>query len=176
MTTTKIAETNTNTYQWRVSLEPEQKKTQKNYFVSLKVTPHPPKFYGESIGLKSGEQKYIIKTLKKGLPISAFDILQKKIDIQSGMLAETINIAKRTLTRRKKEGRFKTDESERLFRIARLYDRTADVLGGSTQARTWLLSPKKALDNLTPMEYAVTEPGAQEVFDLLGRIEHGVFS
>ncbi|MBW1797126.1 MAG: DUF2384 domain-containing protein, partial [Deltaproteobacteria bacterium] len=36
--------------------------------------------------------------------------------------------------------------------------------------------PARALGGKTPLEYADTEPGAQEVDELLGRIEHGVFS
>jgi putative toxin-antitoxin system antitoxin component (TIGR02293 family) len=40
----------------------------------------------------------------------------------------------------------------------------------------WLKSPQKALGGKTPLEYSDTEPGAREVEDLLGRLEHGVFS
>jgi uncharacterized protein (DUF2384 family) len=35
---------------------------------------------------------------------------------------------------------------------------------------------QKGLGGKTPLEYADTEPGAREVEDLLGRLEHGVFS
>ena len=40
----------------------------------------------------------------------------------------------------------------------------------------WLTSPKKALDNEQPIQYARTELGAREVENLLGRLEYGVFS
>jgi len=42
--------------------------------------------------------------------------------------------------------------------------------------RQWLKMPAKALGGKTPLEYADTEPGTQEVEDLLVRIEYGVFS
>jgi Protein of unknown function (DUF2384) len=41
------------------------------------------------------------------------------------------------------------------------------------RAREWLKSPQFALGGEIPLEYADTEPGAQIVEDLLGRIEHG---
>jgi putative toxin-antitoxin system antitoxin component (TIGR02293 family) len=42
--------------------------------------------------------------------------------------------------------------------------------------RQWFKMPAKALGGKTPLEYADTEPGTQEVEDLLVRIEYGVFS
>lgn len=74
------------------------------------------------------------------------------------------------------EGRLQTDESERLFRIAALYDRAIEVLGDPERARAWFKEPKKALGMKTPLQYADTEPGAREVENLLGRLEYGVFS
>ena len=94
----------------------------------------------------------------------------------SGTQFSLENIATRTLSRRKTEGRFQTDESERLFRIAALYDRAVEVLGGRDRASAWFKGPKKALGGKTPLQYADTEPGAREVENLLGRLEYGVFS
>ena len=39
-----------------------------------------------------------------------------------------------------------------------------------------LSKPVKALGMKTPLQYAATESGAREVENLLGRLEHGVFS
>lgn len=131
--------------------------------------------YGASIGLRSANRDNIIKRLKEGLPISAFDKLQGAMDLSGADLARVVNIAPRTLARRKITGKLQSDESERLLRIGVLFDRAKEVLGGRDAARTWLKSPKRALAGRTPLEYADTEPGAREVEDLIGRIEHGVF-
>ena len=42
--------------------------------------------------------------------------------------------------------------------------------------RRWLTSRQFGLGGAVPLEYAETEVGAREVEDLLGRIEHGVYS
>jgi len=132
--------------------------------------------YGISIGIKAQNPTEIINQIKRGLPVSSFDKLRKNLDISEKTLSLTVRIAKRTLTRRKQEGRLKADESERVFRIAKLYDKAVDVFENPNLARKWFIEPARALGGKTPLEYADTEPGAQEVDDLLGRIEHGVFS
>jgi putative toxin-antitoxin system antitoxin component (TIGR02293 family) len=131
---------------------------------------------GTSIGVRPRDLNDLIGKLKKGLPVGAFDRLRERLDVPEKMLASTVNIAYRTLSRRKKEGRFKTDESERVLRIAKLYEKALDVLEDDEITRQWFKMPAKALGGKTPLEYADTEPGAQEVEELLVRIEYGVFS
>ena len=128
------------------------------------------------LNLIKTEKNVLIKKIKKGLPISAFEKIQKELDVSADILASTVNIATRTLARRKKEGRFHSDESERVLRIASLFDRALQVLHSQNRVQLWFKSPQKGLGGKTPLEYADTEPGAREVEDLLGRLEHGVFS
>jgi putative toxin-antitoxin system antitoxin component (TIGR02293 family) len=128
------------------------------------------------LNLIKTEKDVLIKKIKKGLPISAFEKIQKELDVSADILASTVNIATRTLARRKKEGRFHSDESERVLRIASLFDRALQVLHSQNRVQLWFKAPQKGLGGKTPLEYADTEPGAREVEDLLGRLEHGVFS
>lgn len=118
----------------------------------------------------------LIACVKRGLPMASFYELSSEMDIQPARLMAVLNIASRTLVRRKKEGRLGKDESERLYRVGRLFERAVQALGSKEAARTWLKTPKKALGNEVPLEYAETEIGAREIDDLLGRLEHGVFS
>ena len=143
---------------------------------SLKEKASEKRKHPASIGIKPKSRQAVIQTLKKGLPIAAFERLQKALDVPGTLLAEVVNIAGRTMARRKKEGRLNTDESERLWRLGTLFDRAIEVLGDLETARHWFKSPKKALGGQTPLAYADTEPGAREVEDLLGRLEYGVFS
>ena len=108
--------------------------------------------------------------------MSNFENLRSAMDVGAKTLADVANIATRTLSRRRKEGRLHTDESERLYRIAALYDRSLEVLGDRETANAWFKAPKTALSGKTPLEFSDTEPGAREVEDLLGRLEHGVFT
>ena len=60
------------------------------------------------------------------------------------------------------------------MRVAKLTERAHEVFGDLESAREWLKSPQFALGGEIPLEYADTEPGAQVVEDVLGRLEHGI--
>jgi putative toxin-antitoxin system antitoxin component (TIGR02293 family) len=66
--------------------------------------------------------------------------------------------------------------ADRIDRTAYVVSLAATVLCDEEAAREWLRSPNFGLGNQVPLEMLETEAGAREVEDLLGRIEHGVFS
>lgn len=49
-------------------------------------------------------------------------------------------------------------------------------MGSIAAAREWLDAPKYVLNNEKPIDLAQSDEGFEEVCQLLGRIEHGVFS
>jgi putative toxin-antitoxin system antitoxin component (TIGR02293 family) len=92
-------------------------------------------------------------------------------------LASLIGVPERTLARRRAAGRLAPEESERLLRIAGIFEKAVDLFEGDVPAAVrWITAPRKALDNHSPLAYSRTEPGAREVENLIGRLEHGVFS
>ncbi len=130
-----------------------------------------------SLGLRIKSQATLIKKIHDGLSIESLEHLSRVLGVSERELAEIAAIPPRTLTRRKKEGRLQSDESDRLVRIALLFDEAKALFDGDTElASKWFRSPKKALGGASPLEYSDTEPGAQEVRDLIGRIEHGVIA
>ena len=112
-------------------------------------------------------------TLHKGLKRDAFDRLRVLIGATNEELRNTIGVPQRTLSRRDV---FKQDESERILRVASLFHAALEVFEDIEKARQWFLTGKKALGGYSPLEFCDTEPGAEEVRNLLGRIEHGVFT
>lgn len=118
----------------------------------------------------------MIRSVKDGLPISNFKKLQDSLALPDKDLAKYIRIPKSTLALRKKRGKFSFEESERLLRLQRLFDKALDVFKDADLAKKWLKEEAYGLGDIPPLEYAATEIGAREVEDLLGRIEHGVFS
>ncbi len=131
--------------------------------------------YVDSIGVKSKNINDLILQIKKGLPISSFEKLRKKLDVSDNLLSQIVKIPNRTLNRRKQQGRLNAEESERVLRIARLYDKALDVFEDEEAAENWFKKPARGLAGTPPLKYADTELGAQEVERLLIRIEHGVF-
>lgn len=140
-----------------------------------------PLWYSAILGNLTGYYIYsdpasidrVRSTLHQGFPRDAFDRLKSMIGVTTEDLGRAINIPVRTLARKKT---FKPDESERILRVASCFQKALDVLGGREKARKWFSSPKRALGGKTPLEFCDTNPGAEAVEHLLGRIEHGVFS
>jgi putative toxin-antitoxin system antitoxin component (TIGR02293 family) len=117
----------------------------------------------------------VASRLRAGLPVAAFDALQEALGVPAAELAAPMHIAPRTLARRKKEGTLTAEESDQLFRIARLFKLAERLLGTRDSARRWFTTPKSALGGESPLTAADTHPGSREIEDLLGRIEFGVF-
>jgi putative toxin-antitoxin system antitoxin component (TIGR02293 family) len=59
--------------------------------------------------------------------------------------------------------------------LAKVQTRAEAVLG-KEHFESWLQTPKRTLGNKIPLELAKTKQGSEQVLNLLGRIEHGVFS
>jgi putative toxin-antitoxin system antitoxin component (TIGR02293 family) len=115
--------------------------------------------------------------VRQGIPVSMFFQLRQALGIPQELLSKAISVPTRTVMRRKaNRERLKPDESERLLRLARLLVRATQVLESQERARQWLQAKNRALGGVAPLEFAKTEPGARAVENVLGRLEHGVFS
>jgi len=139
--------------------------------------PKAPSKRGQTLGLFAGTTAGIVQQLEKGFPYSTLVRFQKTSGFPVGSIAALVRIPPRTLMRRKAGGRLQPEESERLLRVSGVFERAVDLFeGDADSARRWLLTPSKELDNHSPLEFARTEIGARDVEDLIGRLEHGVFT
>lgn len=118
----------------------------------------------------------VVECIRAGLPMVEFEALQELLGLGAEELAGHLAISRSTLIRRRKSRRLDAQESDRLLRYARLYARAERVFGEPEAARGWLKQPARALGYESPLHFSETEAGAREVENLLGRIEHGVFT
>ena len=118
----------------------------------------------------------LIKLLQAGLPVKELVELQASLDVPMEKLAPKLGISKATLHRRKAQGRLGREESDRVLRSARRMGKAVEGFESEENARRWLTSAQFGLGGAVPLDYAETEVGAREIEDLLGRIEHGVYS
>ncbi|ETW93500.1 type II RES/Xre toxin-antitoxin system antitoxin [Candidatus Entotheonella palauensis] len=141
----------------------------------LTITTIPADELTELIGIDMDTASGLIAAIRDGLPFDVFVNLQHILELPASSLAALVGIPLRTLNRRKHEGRFKSEESDALLRIARVVSRTLDVFKDRATAILWLKTPEFAFDDVTPLSLLDTEVGAQEVLRLLGQLAHGVF-
>ena len=116
--------------------------------------------------------------VKAGLPVGEFDALRELLDLTVERLAGKIGVSTATLSRRRHSGQpLDAGRSDRLLRFARLFRLAVELHDGDeAAARAWLNKPARALDGETPLDHADTEAGAREVEQLIGRLEHGVYT
>jgi putative toxin-antitoxin system antitoxin component (TIGR02293 family) len=130
-----------------------------------------------AFGFAAAPAKQVLLLLQKGFPFKMLTALAAQSGIPVRELAAIIEIPERTLARRRVAGRLGRDESERLLRVARVIGKAVQLFEGDMGAAVaWLKAPQKALSHNTPLSYARFEMGAVEVENLIGRLEHGVFS
>lgn len=114
--------------------------------------------------------------VRRGLPYAALEAVMARLGLSREQVAGALHLPERTLARRKKERRLHPDESDRLFRLARIAAQAADVLGSTEKAARWLQRPNRALGGRVPLGLLDTDAGTRELEEVLGRIEHGVVS
>ena len=132
-------------------------------------------YYVALLGLRTYQPLALDRHVRKGLAYSSFLRFQRNTSLSARAIAELIQIPTRTLTRRKSEGKLAPEESDRLVRASRIFGRAMELFeGDSDAARTWLTSPQPALGGLVPLKLARTDVGANEVENLIGRLEYGI--
>jgi len=129
------------------------------------------------LGLDPMDTPQLVERVEEGFSFGQLEHLRQNMGLSREKMAELVQIRPRTLDRRKKEGRLHPEESDRLLRAARVFGRAIALFEGDVEgALGWLSSSQRALGGAVPLEMARTEIGAGEVEDLIGRLEHGVFS
>ncbi|HEX7478057.1 MAG TPA: antitoxin Xre/MbcA/ParS toxin-binding domain-containing protein [Polyangiales bacterium] len=128
------------------------------------------------LGKKLHSQLELIPLLRKGLPYEALESVTDKLDISVEVASVALQLARRTLARRKESNRLDAQESERIVRLADMAARATSILGTVEKAKKWLTADNQALGGAAPISLLDTDVGTRAVEDVLLRIEHGVYS
>jgi putative toxin-antitoxin system antitoxin component (TIGR02293 family) len=114
--------------------------------------------------------------VQKGIPLSEVVRFAKTLDLTQEEVASILGLHMRTYQRWLVESAKKLDSltGGRYYRTLKVVQRAILLLGTPQASLTWLRSPQRALGQRVPFELLSTDPGAEAVEDLLGRIEHGV--
>jgi putative toxin-antitoxin system antitoxin component (TIGR02293 family) len=132
-----------------------------------------PYDFAALLGVRASNLNELLRAIARGIPYEGLERLQRAIGVD---VAGLIQVPPRTLRRRKQEGRFTPEESDRLVTAARVIAKVLELFHGDAQAaRTWLTEPAVAFRGATPIDVARSETGAREVENLIGRIQYGVF-
>lgn len=129
------------------------------------------------LGMNIFDSREVLRAVNTGFPYRAFDRFCLNSGLSFDAVIALLDIPRRTMTRRKAEGRFLPSESDRLLRASRLFAEVLELFEGNRDAAAgWLEAAQPALGDAAPLDLARTEVGSREVERLIARLEHGVFS
>ncbi len=118
------------------------------------------------------DREALVPAVREGLPFAVLERIQSLLDVPVKTFAPVLHTTPRSLRRRRKEGHLSPEESNHLIRLARLVQLALWVFDDDPErAARWLTGSKRLLGGETPLEYADTEPGAEEISRLLYALE-----
>lgn len=112
--------------------------------------------------------------IRQGIPWNAGKHIKQILGLKDDQFAYFLGMSVRTMMRRKSGRRMSPVESDRLFRLAKIYTFAVEVFEDGDMAIKWLNREQVGLGGRRPLEMIQTEAGEKEVENLLGRIEYGV--
>ncbi len=113
---------------------------------------------------------------KDGLTRQNFERLKAFTGLDTETLAHILAITSRTIQRKKTTDTFKPDISEKMLEIADIYSFGSAVFAQKEKLQQWMNTQLLAIGNKRPVELLSSSYGRRYIRQLLGRIEHGVFS
>ncbi len=121
----------------------------------------------------------IHEVLLEGLPGGALShLLEQVVELEPEDVLRAVGVSARTVQRRSHRPReaLSVEQSSRTWKFAELLAKASVVFGDQLAAEQWLASPALGLGNRRPLDLLSTPVGAGLVEQLLGRIEHGIYS
>ncbi len=117
-----------------------------------------------------------IETIKEGISKEELENLKEQTGIDYNMLAKVLAVTKATLHNKKGKSRFDAFVSERILLLADIYSFGYAVFKEREKFNRWMKTPNRALGNIIPLNLTETVYGMEEVKNLIGRIDYGVYS
>lgn len=113
---------------------------------------------------------------KDGLSKIDLERLKNKTNLDYDKLSTLLATARATLINKKGTEQFSASLSEKIVSIADVYSYGFEVFGDETKFNEWVFKPNRALGGKQPFELLDNQFGREEVKNLIGRIEYGVYS
>ena len=115
-----------------------------------------------------------------GMPASAVTCLLKDLAHLkvTKSIEGAVGFSQRTLQRRrgKPDGLLTPEQGGKIWLFAEVLALATEVLGSQDAAERWLEGPVMALDGNQPIDLLATSAGTEMVKELLGRLQHGVYT
>jgi putative toxin-antitoxin system antitoxin component (TIGR02293 family) len=115
------------------------------------------------------------RDIERGLPITLLEEFSAYSGLAIKDLLEVVIPARTLKHRRQRQEPLNLDESDRLARVARIYELAVKVYDDREDGRRWLMGQKQRFDGKTALAMLRTEAGEHAVQEFLIQIDAGMF-
>jgi putative toxin-antitoxin system antitoxin component (TIGR02293 family) len=121
------------------------------------------------------EMDYVILS-RNGILKNAVNNMAHKFGITQEKICQLLHMSARNFQRIKEDAPLDIYTSEQTIEMAKIYAKASEIFADDEATKQWFKTPNYALGNQTPIDLLDTSFGVKMVNDVLGRIEHGVYS
>jgi putative toxin-antitoxin system antitoxin component (TIGR02293 family) len=114
--------------------------------------------------------------LRDGISKKDLELLKNKAGLDYTMLAKALSVTRATLINKKRDQKFGAVVSEKIIGLADLYSYGFEVFENEERFNQWMAKPNKALGGHAPYDLIDNQYGREEVKNLIGRVDYGVYS
>ena len=122
----------------------------------------------------TGFQKMNI--VREGVSKKALENLKEKAGLDYDDLAVALSVTRATLINKKGNDKFNIALSERIVSLADIYSYGYEVFEDVELFNKWMFRPNQALAWQAPYHFVDNQFGREELRNIIGRIEYGVYS
>lgn len=117
-----------------------------------------------------------IDIIREGISKKDLEHLKEKTDLDYNQLSKVLSVARATLINKKGNAKFDTVLSERIVGVADIYSYGYEVFEEENRFNEWIFRANQSLGGLSPYDLLDNQYGREEVKNLIGRIDYGVYS
>ncbi len=117
-----------------------------------------------------------INMIKKGISKTDLENLKDTAGFDYNQLSKVLSVARATLINKKGNDKFDINLSEKIVGVADIYSYGYEVFEDETKFNDWVFRSNRSLGGQAPFDLLDNQYGREEVKNLIGRIDYGVYS
>lgn len=117
-----------------------------------------------------------MKKLQDGLSKADLEKLKFRTELDYDKLSKALSVTRATLINKKGVQKYSYAVGERILGLADIYSYGYKVFEDESKFKNWMFRPNQALGGRIPYDLIDNQFGREEVKNLIGRIEYGVYS
>lgn len=156
-----------------------EENTENNNILNEPATPGIFSYHGSySVNTVVNQMTSLEKMgiVREGVSKKDLERLKEKSELDYDKLAKALSVTRATLINKKRDQKFGAVLSEKIVGLADIYSYGYEVFEDEDRFNRWMFRPNQALGGKAPYDFIDNQFGREEVKNLIGRIDYGVYS